>query len=275
MGLMVKLIPHIPAVEIVMFRSAITLVISLVLLNAQRVNPWGTQKQYLILRGVFGAMALVSYFVTLQAVPIASATVLSFSAPIFTTFFGIFIVKEKVNPLQWLFFGLSFVGVLLTVGFDARVGLKYFGFGIFSAICVGLAQNFIRKIGNKEHALVILLYFPLVALPITGLYCLLIEWKNPSTQEWLYLIGIGLATQIAQYSMTKAIQLEELSKITILKYLSVIFAVFYSYAVFDQHYDGIAFLGMSLTVLAAITNVIWKNWKNRQLKSKAEVILNR
>jgi drug/metabolite transporter (DMT)-like permease len=272
MGLMVKLIPHIPAVEIVMFRSAITLVISLVLLKAQRVNPWGTQKQYLILRGVFGAMALVSYFITLQAVPIASATVLSFSAPIFTTFFGIFIVKEKVNPLQWLFFGLSFVGVLLTVGFDARVGLRYFGFGIFSAICVGLAQNFIRKIGKKEHALVILLYFPLVALPITGLYCLLIEWKNPSTQEWLYLIGIGLATQIAQYSMTKAIQLEELSKITILKYLSVIFAVFYSYAVFDQHYDRIAFLGMSLTVLAAITNVIWKNWKNRQLKSKAKVI---
>ena len=186
MGLLVKFVRHIPAVEVVFFRSIISFTISFALLRAQKVNVWGKKKHYLVLRGFTGAVALVLYFITLQAIPLASAVVLGFIAPIFATIFGMFIVKEKVYPLQWLFFLTAFVGIMLVEGFDHRIDFIYIVYGIVAAIASGLAHSFIRKINTTEHPLVIIFYFPLVTAPITGLYCLLVEWAHTTR------LGLGI-----------------------------------------------------------------------------------
>ncbi len=59
MNVAVKLLPHIPAVEIVFFRSVVSLVLSLGILKARKVPIWGKNHKLLILRGASGAMALI------------------------------------------------------------------------------------------------------------------------------------------------------------------------------------------------------------------------
>lgn len=100
--------------------------------------------------------------------PLASAVTLQFLSPIFTIVLGIFLVKETVRPLQWLFFLIAFLGVVMIQGFDHRVGMLDVSLGIGSAIFSALAYNTIRRLKASEHPLVIVFYFPLVALPITG-----------------------------------------------------------------------------------------------------------
>lgn len=266
MNVFVKLVPEIPAVEIVFFRSLISLVISVGLLKYQNVPLFGTHHKYLILRGISGAVTLILYFITIQKMPLASAVTIQFLSPVFTTILGIYMVKEKVFKWQWLFFALAFGGVVIIQGFDPRISPLYFFLGLIAAFGSGLAYNFIRKLNVREHPLVIVMYFPLVTLPITGIYCLFF-WVQPQGIAWLYLACIGLLTQAAQYLMTRAYQQEEISKVASLKYFAIIYALGYGYIIFDETFNLLALSGMLLVITAVALNVIYKH-KKEQIRNK-------
>ncbi|MEO0330399.1 MAG: DMT family transporter [Bacteroidota bacterium] len=203
MGLMVKLVSHIPSTQVVFFRSVVSISLSFWLLQRQGVSVWGTHRKYLILRGLFGAGALILFYETLQRIPLASAVTIGFLAPIFTTILGIFIAREKVKPFQWLFFLLAFVGVVMVQGFDPRVPWFYLIIGVVATLFSGLAQNFVRKINTQEHPLVIIFYFPLITTPLSGAYSFF-HWVPPQGWDWAILITIGLFTQFAQFFLDRA-----------------------------------------------------------------------
>lgn len=266
MGLMVKLVSHIPSTQVVFFRSAISFTLSFWLLQRQGVSVWGIHRKYLILRGLCGAAALILFYETLQRIPLASAVTIGFLAPIFTTILGIFIAREKVRPVQWLFFLLAFVGVVLVQGFDPRIQMIYLVIGIVATFFSGLAQNFIRKINTREHPLVIIFYFPLITTPLSGAYSIF-NWVPPQGWDWAILIAIGLFTQFAQFFMTKSIQLEELSKVSIIRYLSIVYALIFGYIFFDETYSILAYAGMGLAILGVVANVWYKQTLGRKRKS--------
>jgi drug/metabolite transporter (DMT)-like permease len=222
----------------------------------------GNNRKVLLFRGLCGAVALILYYETLQNIPLASAVTIGFLAPIFTTLLGIFIIGEKVYKLQWLFFLLAFGGVVLVQGVDTRVATFYFAIGIVATFFSGLAQNFIRKVNTQEHPLVIVFYFPLITTPITGVYSAF-NWVAPQGWDWAVLISIGLFTQFAQYFMTKSIQLEELSRVSIIRYLGIVYALIFGYLFFDETYTVFAYAGMLLAVLGVILNLWYKQRKTK------------
>ncbi|MEO1051599.1 MAG: DMT family transporter [Bacteroidota bacterium] len=268
MNVFVKTIKHIPAVEIVFFRSLVSFVLSFVVLRAQKVNVFGNNKKLLLARGGAGAVALILYFITLQRIPLASALTIQFLSPIFTTILGIYIVKEKVKPLQWLFFGLAFLGILFIQGFDQRITYGFLLIGIISSVFSGLAYNVIRKLNTSEHPLVIVFYFPLVTLPLTGIYCLF-DWEQPSLLDLGILILIGTLTQFAQYFMTKSYQSEEISKIASLKYIGIIYALSFGYVFFGETFNLMTYFGMVVVLVGVFLNVWYKQSLSKKATPKA------
>jgi len=267
MNVAVKLLPHIPAVEIVFFRSVVSFVISLGILKATKVPVLGKNYKLLILRGASGAMALILYFRLIQEIPLASATTILFLSPIFASILGIFFVKEKVHPIQWLFFIVSFAGIVIVKGFDMRIGLIYLFLGFSSSLFSGIAFNCIRKLNTSEHPLVIIFYFPLVTLPITGIWTFF-NWVKPQGMDWFVLLMVGLLTQIAQYFMTRSFQTEEISKVASLRYLGIIYALIFGYAFFDEGFNILVYAGMILTIIGVVLN-IW--YKHTQLKADKSI----
>ncbi|MEL6536217.1 MAG: DMT family transporter [Bacteroidota bacterium] len=265
MNVFVKLVPNIPSVEVVFFRSVVSLAISFSLLRAQKVSIWGNNRPILFLRGLTGAIALILYFTTLQKIPLATAVTLQFLFPIFATIFGVFIVKEKVHLWQWVFFGLSFAGILVINGWDAQFSNYYLMLGILSAVFGGLAYNMVRKLKGSEHPLVIVLYFPLVTLPIAGSWSAAV-WVQPQGWEWLYLIMVGLCTQIAQYFLTKSYQLEEISKVSSLQYTGIVYGLLYGWLFFDEQLAFMAYVGIGLVLLGVILNMRFKNRLDKRVK---------
>lgn len=257
MKVCVKYVPHIPAIEIILFRSIISLVISYYFLAKQKVSVWGNNKKVLILRGASGAFALVTYFSLLQQIPLATAATLQYVAPVFATILGIFLVKEKVKPIQWLFFAISFAGVIVIQGFDARISYFHLIIGISSALGTALAYNFVRKLKTTEHPLVIIFYFPLVMLPISGVWSSIV-WVQPQGWDWLVLFGVGIFTQIAQFFMTKSYQVAEVSKVSILNYVGMIYALIFGWFLFDETFNLMTYLGMALVLGGVIANVVLK-----------------
>lgn len=258
MNVLVKYVSHIPATEIILFRSVISFGFSITVLKYQRVNIWGNNQRILILRGITGSVALILFFILLQRIPLATASTLSYLAPIFTTILGIFLVKERVKPVMWLFFAISFLGILIIQGMDSRIGITDLLIGVFSTFFMGLAYNFIRILKNTEHPLVIIFYFPLVTIPIVGVMSYF-NWVMPTGIDWLFLIGVGVLTQIAQYYMTKAYQLEAVAKVSIVNYTSIIYSLSFGFILFDESFGWLTYLGMALVLTGVILSVIFKN----------------
>jgi len=256
MNVCVKIIPHIPAIEIIVFRSVISLVICLVSLRIQKISVWGNNPPILIFRGLSGAIALILYFRLIHQIPLANAVILQYLAPVFVAVIGIFMVKEPVKPVQWLFFLVSFSGILVVQGFDFRIEPIHVAVGVTASLFMGLAYNSIRKIKNTEHPLVIIFYFPLITLPIAGTYSAF-NWVPPSGWDWLFLLLVGLFTQFAQFFMTKSLQSEELSKVSIINYLGIVFALAFGYA-FGETFNLMTYIGMALVILGVILNVFYK-----------------
>lgn len=270
MNVLVKWVTHIPAVEVVFFRSIISLVLSYSILKAKGVHVWGNNKLLLIARGASGAVGLILYFMIIQQIPLATAVTLQFLAPIVTAILGLLILGEKFKFLQGVFFILSFCGILIVNGFDARVEPMHLLMGILAALGAGMAYTIIRKLKKSEHPLVIVMYFPLVTVPITGAYSAW-HWVMPQGIEWLTLLGIGLLTQFAQYFLTKSFQEEEINKVASLKYLNIIYALFFGYVFFGETFNLYTYLGMLLVVGGVVLNIWYKQRISRAEKNVAQL----
>ncbi|MDC3029941.1 DMT family transporter [Flavobacteriales bacterium] len=258
MQICVKYLPHIPTYELILFRSIISIVLSVAILQKLGIPLLGNNKKVLMMRGIFGTTALLLFFYTLQNIPLASAVTLQYLSPIFTALFTAIFLKEKMQIKQWLYFGISFAGVALMKGFDERISLTFMIIGICSAMFSGMAYTCIRQLKDTEHPLVVVLYFPLVAIPIMSVLSYL-NWVAPQGKDWFYLFLMGVFTQIAQILMTKGIQTSVANKMISLKYLGTIYALAIGYLLFGESYGIMSLLGITMVIAGVVLNL----WKKR------------
>lgn len=254
MNVSVKYIPHIPAIEIVWFRSVFSLIFTAIVLGKKGIPIFGNNKANLITRGIVGSISLILFFYTLQRIPLASAVTMQYLSPIFTTILGIFILKEKVRPIQFLYFAMAFSGVLIIQGYDPRVDALSAGMGLISALAAGIAYNMIRKLKNAEHPLVIVFYFPLVTMPVASIL-MYFDWAMPVGWDWLILLWIGICTQSAQYFMTVAYQTGNLSRVSSLSYMGVLYALLFGFILFGETFPVASYIGMGLVLIGILLNL--------------------
>ena len=262
MNVLVKLVPDVPAIQVVFIRSVVSLVLSILFLWSRGLSFWGKNKKLLLLRGGSGAVALVLFFYTLQVMPLASAVTIQFMSPVFTAILGIFLAKEKVGTFQWFCFAFSFAGVVVVNGFDDRITPFLLALGIIASVFSGLAFNFIRMINVSEHPMVIVFYFPLVTLPFTGAWSVF-GWTSPTPWQWGILVCIGIVVQLAQFLMTRAYQLEEISKIASIKYTGIVYALIFGWLFFDEHFNYQSYLGMAMVLIGVMANLAYKRYSTK------------
>jgi drug/metabolite transporter (DMT)-like permease len=107
----------------------------------------------------------------------------------------------------------------------------------------------VRSLGNSEHPLVIVFYFPLVALPLS-LPALLLQPVMPSARELLWLLGVGLFTQLGQLGLTRALTALPAAQATAISYVQVLLAGLWGWLIFGESSDASTIAG-GLLVLAA------------------------
>lgn len=262
MNVCAKLLNHLPAMEVVFFRCAIALSFCLILLKRENIS-WagvGSNRKLLFLRGAFGTIALYWYFVTLHHMPLGSAVTIQFLSPIFSVIVAIFVLNEKVKLPQWFFFLFSFCGVLLIKGFDERISMFYLAMGIGSAIFSAFAYNMIRTIKGKEHPIVVVLHFMLIGT-ITGFVFTIFNFEMPHGWDWLYLMLVGVFTQMGQINMTKSLQISNIAEVSILNYLGVIYALVLGYFIFNETYGMVAILGIVFVIGGVAMNILYDRRK--------------
>ena len=155
-NLMVKFLPHLPATELVLFRSLITFAISYTLLKRKHISPWGVNKKWLLIRGLAGTTALTVFFYTIQKMPLSAAVTVQYLSPFFTAFIAGFLLGERTRWAQWFFFLVSFIGIVVVKGSSAQIPPVLLALGIGSSVFSGLAYNAIRKLKDEQPLVVVM-----------------------------------------------------------------------------------------------------------------------
>ncbi len=264
-NVLVKQVAHIPAMEVVFFRCAVATSFCLYGLHRAGADWKGSNRTLLLLRGIFGTTALYLFFTTVQNIPLASAMTIQYLSPIFTTIIAIFILKEGVRPMQWVFYAIAFSGVLLIERFDPRISLTFLIFGIVSAFCSGVAYNLVRSLKGKEHPLTVVLHFQLVGV-LAGFVSLFFEFRMPSGWDWFWLFLIGVFSQLGQIYLTNALQREAVAGVAIVNYTGLIYAVTIGWIVFGEAQTAWSVGGMMLVVLGVLLSVLYSRRTARALE---------
>lgn len=259
MGLTVKLAgKRLPTHEIVVARALVTLVLSFALLRRAGRSPWGRRHGLLLLRGAVGFLALLAFYYSLTHLPLAEATVIHHTSPVLTAMFAALVLRERTTPRLVVGAAIALAGVALVARpsflFAATGGalpLVPVVIGCAGAILSAIAYVIVRELSHSEDALVIVFYFPLVAVP-ASLPFLLKSFVWPRGWEWLVLLAVGVSTQIAQVCLTRALALAPAGQAISLAYLQIVFATVFGITLFEEVPRGIVVLGAALVVVGSL-----------------------
>lgn len=262
MNAVVKYLSAFNVYQIVFFRSIGTLVFTLPLILKSKIPVLGTHKKLLLARAIVGVISLTCFFQSLNYLPVGTSVSIRYTSPIFAAILAFFLLKEKIKTIQWFLFLLAFIGVLLIKGFGSDVNTIGLLFVLVSAVFQGLVFVLIRKIGSKEHPLVIINYFMVTAFVFGGLMSIN-NWINPKPTEWLLLLSLGVLGYIGQLYMTKAFQTNETNIVAPLKNLEVIFAIIIGAFWFGEIYNLLTLLGVFLILFGLVYNIYIKRKKSK------------
>jgi drug/metabolite transporter (DMT)-like permease len=246
---------RIPVAEVVLARSLVSLALCGAMVRAAGLSPWGQRRWLLTLRGLLGSIALACVFGALTLLPLATATVLQYLYPTLSAVAGWHWLGERLGRRLLLAIPLGWLGVLLVC---APPGAAPSPLGVLLALAgaglTALAYVSVRELGRTEPALVIMLYFPLTSLPLC-LPFVALDPVLPQGGEWLWLLGVGLFTQLGQMGLTWGLVRLPVAPATALGYAQVPFAALWGWLWFGEALAPATALGAGLILSATLLSL--------------------
>ena len=254
-----------PIGELVFFRGFFGLLpIIFIMPKKKFFQNFKTKKIKLhIFRTITGCFALISIFFGLKYLPLADAISITFAAPIFATIFSIFFLKEIVGKKRWFAVLIGFLGILIIL----KPGTSLFSiYSIFPILfCVGFAASasLIRILSKTDKNYLISFYYT-AGLTLVSLFLDPLSWKIPLFKDCLLLISIGIIGSLGNIIITEAYRKSEISLITPIKYLNLIFAIVFGYYLFNEVPEVSTLIGSVLIIVSTVIIFI----RERRLNKK-------
>tara|TARA_B100000614_G_scaffold32060_1_gene24739 strand:+ start:305 stop:1186 length:882 start_codon:yes stop_codon:yes gene_type:complete len=202
-------------------------------------------------RCLAGLIALISIFIALRNLPLATVVSISFAAPIFTTIFSIFLLNEKVGLYRWLAVIVGFIGIVII----SEPGLSSLNlYYIYPVIfCLGLSYVAIaiRKLSSTEPVWLISFFFSF-SIMILSFFSFYQKWIMPDFLDLFLLSMIGILGGFANLWLSQSYKLSEVSLVTPLKYLALVFAIIFGYFIWDEVPTSKTLIGATLVILSSI-----------------------
>ena len=201
-------------------------------------------------RCVAGLIAIVAIFIALRKLPLATVVSISFAAPIFTTIFSIFLLKEKVGFYRWLAVFVGFIGIIIISepGYSS-LNINYLYPIVF---CFGLSYVAIaiRQLSSTEPVWLIGLYFSF-SIMIISFFTISNGWLMPNLKDLFLLSMVGVLGGLANLWLTHSYKLSEVTLVTPLKYLALVFGIFFGYLIWDEVPSIKTLIGASLVIISS------------------------
>ena len=270
MDLIVKWSENYPVGEVLFFRGFCGVIPLLFFIPRERYfDFYKTNRAFLhFKRCASGLIAIVAIFIALRKLPLATVVSITFAAPIFTTILSIFLLSEKVGVYRWMAVVVGFIGILVISepGFTS-MNLYYLYPIVF---CLGLSYVAIaiKQLSSSEPVWLISFYFSL-SIMILSFFTIPQGWLLPSVKDLFLLSTLGILGGLANLWLTQSYKFADVSLVTPLKYLALVFAIFFGYIIWNEVPTFKTLIGSVLVIISSV--IIFK----REIQLKKQVSVSR
>jgi len=244
--------------EIVFWRQAITLPIvfgwTLIVADLASLKPNRFSAHFV--RALFGitGMALVYGAVTL--LPLAEATTLNFTAPIFAVILAMVLLKEEIGRYRWTAVAIGFAGILIvTQPGNATIDPFGVAIGLGGAFMIALVSIQIQDLNRTETAQGIVFWFCMLTLPLLALFLPFFASAHDAT-GWLLLGGVGLTGAAGQLLLTTSLRFGSAATVIVMDYTALVWATAYGWLFWDRLPGPALWLGAPLIIAAGTIIVL-------------------
>ena len=216
-----------------------------------------------VTRMSIGLVAMGLNFLAFMLLPLAEATAIGFSVPIFSTLLAALVLGEKTGWWRWGAVIVGFAGVLVVVqpGSD-HIALVGGLVAVAAALSTAFATIAIRHLGATEAVATTVFWFgasslvPLaLAMPFVG--------QAHSGPVFAVIAGLSLAGGIAQLLLTGALRFAPVALVMPMDYLSLIWASLLGLLVFGQLPSTATWIGAPIVILAGLI-ILWREQRLRR-----------
>lgn len=234
------------------------------------------------IRTVLHIIGIGAMFTALQYLPLADAIAIAFVMPFIMLLLGHFVLREEVGRRRIAACAFGFVGTMMVVQPSfAEVGapallplLVAVIFALFMLVTRQMAKE-VDPVGLQAvSGLMATVFLGLLVLLFTPIVPEAFELRMPEGVEWALLFAVGLLGAAAHLLMTWSLRFAPSSTLAPMQYLEIPFATLVGWAAFGDLPNGLAALGIAITVAAGLY-IIWRermnsnlNWKNSRSTTK-------
>ncbi len=186
-----------------------------------------------VFRGAINGVSMLCWFYALAVLPLADATSLSLTGPLFVTLGAIFILGETVRLRRWLALGAGIVGTLVIV----RPGFEEISLGavlvLSSAVLVAGSKIAAKSLSRTDGTATIVAYMSLLMTVVTLIPAVLV-WQWPTLVQFGWLILIGVLGSIGHVLVVRAYIYADVSALEPVAFSRLLFAAGIGYLAFGE-----------------------------------------
>jgi len=270
MDLVVKWSDSYPLGQVIFFRGFFGVLLYFLIMPRDRIkNFYYTKRPGLhFLRCFFGLIALLAIFTALRNLPLATVVSISFAAPIFTTILSIFLLSEKVGLYRWLAVIVGFIGIIIITEPGLTSLNIYFIYPVIFCLGMSYVAITIRKLSTSEPVWLISLYFS-ATITLASFFTIPYGWIMPDIKDLMLLMSIGILGGAANLWLSQSYKFSEVSLVTPLKYLALVFAIIFGYLIWNEVPSIKTLIGAFLVLTSSI--IIFR----REITLKKQVTIPR
>ena len=269
MDILVKWSVNYPIGQVLFFRGFFGMVFYFFVIPKDKLHNFYVTKRAGLhfLRCFAGLIALVAIFIALRKLPLATVVSISFAAPIFTTIFSIFLLKENVGLFRWLAVIIGFVGILIITEPGISQLNIYYIFPIIFCLGLSYVAIAIRQLSTTEPVWLISFYFSL-SITLLSFFTIPHGWVMPNINHFILLVLIGVFGGVANLWLSQSYRYAEVSLVTPLKYLALVFAIIFGYFIWDEIPTIKTLIGALLVIISTLIIFRREIYKKKIISSK-------
>jgi drug/metabolite transporter (DMT)-like permease len=200
-----------------------------------------------ILRAAMGTACWYALFFAITQIPLANATLLTYSAPLWMPLVAWVATRQRVAKATWLGAAIGFVGVLLVLQPQG----KGFNVGELSALAgalfLAVAMMSVRWLGATEPMLRVLFYYFLLST-VMSVPIAVFDWRPIPAAAWVWLIALGFAQLSSQILIVVAYRYASAEKVGAFIYSVIVFTALIDWIVWGHRPTLFTYLGMALVI---------------------------
>jgi drug/metabolite transporter (DMT)-like permease len=229
----------------------------------------------LFYRGFFGGLAVLLYFIAIAHCNVGVATLLNYTAPIFSGIFSVIFIGERISARVLVPLPIALAGIFLVVRGQAHPGdLIGFGrwelVGLASGIASGIAVTAMRAARRTENSWSVYTSFCVLGL-VTCSPLALASWRTPSRAELVALLATSIFAIGAQLLLTFSLRCIDAMTVGVVSQIAVIVSMILGVTILDERIPQVAAAGCAMT-LAGVIGVVFVTSTGKPLTAPDTVV---